>query len=135
MIFDLSVGNAGPTSEPRLMADTARAADELGFRALWASDHLLPPRAQANFARVFEPLSALSYLAAVTSRIRLGTSVIVAPMRDPFLLAKQAARLDHFSNGRLILGMGVGWSAEEYANVHADFHHRGARMDEMIALF
>ncbi|HEX8968033.1 MAG TPA: TIGR03619 family F420-dependent LLM class oxidoreductase, partial [Chloroflexota bacterium] len=77
----------------------------------------------------------LAYIASITGRIRLGTSVLVLPMRNPFVVAKQAATLDALSGGRLILGIGVGWSAEEFANVHAEFHDRGARLEESIRLF
>src|SRR3954454_8923289 len=136
MIFDCSLGNAGAASaDPRAIGDTARLAEELGFRALWTSDHLLAPSTLPQFSRVFEPLIVLAHVAAVTSRIRLGTSVIVFPMRSPFVVAKQAATLDVLSDGRLILGIGVGSFGEEYVNVHSDFHTRGRRMDEMIALF
>jgi|SRR5579864_3848868 len=135
MIFDVSLGNGGPHATAELMADTARAADELGFRALWASDHLLAPSSMPQFTHVYEPLSVLSYLAAITQSVLLGTSVIVLPMRSPFVVAKQAATLDLLSHGRLILGIGVGSYGEEYVNVHSDFHNRGARMDEMIRLF
>jgi probable F420-dependent oxidoreductase len=135
VIFDVSLGNFGANADPRAMVGTARAADELGFRALWTADHLLAPSSEPQYARVFEPFISLAYVASLTQRVRLGTSVIVAPMRNPFVIAKQAATLDVLSNGRLILGIGVGRIAEEYANVHADFHTRGARMDEMIRLF
>src|ERR1044071_3276411 len=135
MIFDCSLGTAGAAGEAGGIREAALAADEFGFRALWCSDHLLAPGSQPQFARVFEPLVVLSYVAAITSRIRLGTSVIVLPMRSPFVVAKQAATLDQLCNGRLILGIGVGSFGEEYVNVHSDFHTRGRRMDEMIALF
>jgi probable F420-dependent oxidoreductase len=135
MIFDVSLGNGAADSDPQLMVETARAADDLGFRALWTSDHLLAPSTLPQFARVFEPLVVLAHLAAVTSRIRLGTSVIVLPMRSPFVVAKQAATLDQLANGRLILGIGVGSYGDEYTNVHADFLTRGARLDEAIRLF
>jgi probable F420-dependent oxidoreductase len=135
MIFDVSIGNSGPHATPQLLADTARAADELGFRAIWTSDHLLAPSTLPQFSRVFEPLTVLSYVAALTRRVLLGTSVIVLPMRSPFAVAKQAASLDLLSGGRLVLGIGVGSFPEEYVNVHADFRTRGARIDEMIALF
>src|SRR5439155_20003126 len=104
MIFDVSLGNGAADSDPRLMVETAHAADELGFRALWTSDHLLAPSTLPQFSRVFEPLVLLGHLAAVTNRIRLGTSVIVLPMRSPFAVAKQAATLDVLCGGRLILG-------------------------------
>src|SRR5438105_1536194 len=135
MIFDAALGNFGANADPRAMAETACAADDLGFRALWTADHLLPPSSQPQFARVFEPLTCLAYVASITQRVRLGSSVIVLPMRNPFVVAKQAATLDALSGGRLILGIGVGWSAEEYANVGADFRTRGKRMEETIALF
>ena len=135
MIFDVSLGNGGPHGDPRLFVETARAAEDLGFRALWTSDHLLAPSTLPQFARVFEPLMVLAHVAAVTSRIRLGTSVIVLPMRSPFVVAKQAATLDQLCGGRLILGIGVGSYGDEYVNVHADFHTRGARLDESIRLF
>jgi probable F420-dependent oxidoreductase len=135
MIFDVSLGNGGPHASPQLMADTARLADNLGYRAIWTFDHLLAPSTLPQFSRVFEPLTVLSYVAAITSRVLLGTSVVVLPMRSPFVVAKQAATLDVMSGGRVVLGIGVGSFAEEYANVHADFRNRGARMDEMIALF
>jgi probable F420-dependent oxidoreductase len=135
MIFDASLGNSGAAAEAAAMGETARAADELGFRALWTSDHLLAPSTLPQFARVFEPLMSLAFVASITQRVRLGTSVIVLPMRSPFVVAKQAATLDVLSNGRLILGIGVGSFADEYTNVHADFRTRGARIDEMIALF
>jgi probable F420-dependent oxidoreductase len=135
MIFDVSLGNGGPHATPELMADTARAADELGFRAIWTFDHLLAPSSLPQFSRVFEPLIVLSHLSAITSRVLLGTSVIVLPMRSPFVVAKQAATLDLLSKGRFVLGIGVGSFGEEYVNVHADFGTRGRRMDEMIALF
>jgi probable F420-dependent oxidoreductase len=135
VIFDTSLGNFGAHAGTQAMSEAAREADELGFRALWSADHLLPPTSAPQFGRVFEPLVSLAYVAAITERIRLGTSVIVLPMRNPFVVAKQAATLDALSDGRLILGIGVGWSQEEFANVHAEFHSRGARMEEAIGLF
>lgn len=135
MIFDVSIGNSGPQASPELLADTARAADDLGFRAIWTSDHLLAPSTLPQFARVFEPLIVLGHLSAITSRVLLGTSVVVLPMRSPFVVAKQAATLDLLSHGRFVLGIGVGSFGEEYVNVHANYGNRGARMDEMIRLF
>ena len=137
MIFDVALGNSGSPAhaDHTSLVDTARAADDLGFRALWTSDHLLAPSTLPQFSRVFEPLIVLAHVAAITQRIRLGTSVIVLPMRSPFVVAKQAATLDILAGGRLILGIGVGSFGEEYVNVHSDFKTRGKRMDEMIALF
>jgi probable F420-dependent oxidoreductase len=86
---------------------------------------------------VIEPLTLLGYLAARTGRVRLGTSVIVLGMRNPFVVAKQAATLDQLSNGRFTLGLGAGYSEPEFRNVGASgvWHTRGKRLDEAIRLF
>jgi alkanesulfonate monooxygenase SsuD/methylene tetrahydromethanopterin reductase-like flavin-dependent oxidoreductase (luciferase family) len=83
---------------------------------------------------VYEPLVTLAYLAAETSRIRLGTSVLVLPMRNPYAVAKQAATLHRLSGDRVILGIGAGWDAAEFAAVGAEFHDRGRRTDEGLAV-
>lgn len=117
------------------LVDLGVRAEELGARALWLPDHLLPPRPYGRtFGGVYEPLVTLGYLAARTRRVRLGTSVLVLPMRDPFTVAKQVATLDRLSGGRFTLGVGVGWSREEFAAVGSDFSTRGARTDEALAL-
>src|ERR1700720_4123882 len=135
MIFDASLVNAGANAEPSAFIETARAADDLGFRALWTADHLLAPSTLPQFSRVFEPLVSLAFVASITQRVRLGTSVIVLPMRSPFVVAKQVATLDVLSGGRVILGIGVGSFGEEYTNVHAEFSNRGARLEKPFALF
>lgn len=110
-------------------------AEQLGFHTAWLPDHLLPPEDYGDtYGGVYEPLITLAYLAARTSAIRLGTSVLVVPMRNPFVLAKQVATLDRLSGGRLTLGVGIGWNTTEFTAVGADFRTRGARTDEAIAL-
>jgi probable F420-dependent oxidoreductase len=84
------------------------------------------------YGTILEATITLSYVAAVTDHIRLGTSVIVLPQREPVLLAKQAATLDVLSNGRLILGVGAGWNEREFGYLGANFHDRGRRLDEYI---
>lgn len=117
------------------LIDLGVRADELGVDTVWLPDHLLPPEPYGTvFGGVYEPLVTLAYLAARTRRVRLGTSVLVSPMRDPFTLAKQVATLDRLAEGRFTLGVGVGWSREEFAAVGADFTTRGARTDEVLAL-
>jgi probable F420-dependent oxidoreductase len=83
---------------------------------------------------ILEALMTLSHLAAVTSRVTLGTEVLVLPQRQPTLVAKQVSTLDTLSGGRVRLGVGVGWQESEYAALGEDFHTRGARMDEAIRL-
>jgi probable F420-dependent oxidoreductase len=112
------------------------AAEELGFKGVMALDHLLVPREIGHrYTEVIEPLVLLGYIAGRTRSLRLGVSVIVVPMRNPFVIAKQAATLDQLSAGRFIMGVGVGWSEGEFRNVGADFHTRGARTDEAVRLF
>ena len=94
---------------------------------------LLPTSRPEPFGNVLESLTTLSYLAASTSRIRLGTGILVLPQRDPLLVAKQAATISHLSGGRLALAVGVGYIKEEYAFLRADFRNRGRLADEYIA--
>ncbi|WP_017571435.1 TIGR03619 family F420-dependent LLM class oxidoreductase [Nocardiopsis halotolerans] len=124
-----------PGMSPRALVDLGTRAEELGVDAVWLPDHLLPPAPYGpTFGGVYEPLVTLAHLAARTERIRLGTSVLVAPMRDPFVLGKQVATLDALSEGRFVLGVGTGWSREEFAAVGSDFTTRGARTDETLRL-
>ncbi len=114
----------------------ARHAEELGFADLWVSDHVVHPAAQDYPSPyLFDPLVTLSWAAAVTSRIGLGTSVLVVPMHNPLELANSLASLDVLSSGRLTIGVGAGWSAPEYAALGRDFATRGRRLDEAIDLF
>jgi len=120
------------------LAQITEVAEELGFKGVWPLDHVLVgPDLKDRYPWVIEPKTLLGYLAARTSRIRLGTSVIVLGMRNPFVVAKQAATLDLLSNGRFTLGLGAGYSEPEFRNVGASgaWHTRGKRLDEAIRLF
>jgi probable F420-dependent oxidoreductase len=120
---------------PERLVEIAVAAEEVGYGTAWLPDHLLPPAAfGTTYGGVYEPLVTLAYLAAETSRIRLGTSVLVLPMRSPYAVAKQAATLHRLSGDRVILGIGAGWDAAEFAAVGAEFHDRGRRTDEGLAV-
>ncbi|QWF82513.1 TIGR03619 family F420-dependent LLM class oxidoreductase [Amycolatopsis sp. CA-230715] len=123
------------TMDPQEPVRLAVLAEELGYETVWLPDHVLPPAEYGEvYGGVYEPLVTLSYVAAKTSRIRLGTSVLVLPLRNPFVLAKQVATVDRLSGGRVTLGVGIGWDATEFANVGAEFATRGARTDEGIRL-
>jgi probable F420-dependent oxidoreductase len=120
------------------LTEITQVAEELGFNGVWPLDHVLVgPDLKDRYPWVIEPMTLLGYLAARTSRIRLGTSVIVLGMRNPFVVAKQAATLDLLSNGRFTLGLGAGYSEPEFRNVGASgvWHTRGKRLDEAIRLF
>jgi probable F420-dependent oxidoreductase len=129
-----------PSETPNQPADEVvrlgELAEELGYHQLWAPDHPLPPFEYRDFyAGVWEPLVLLSHIAARTSRIRLATGALIPALRNPFITAKQIATLDTLSGGRLDIGVGIGFVAKEYENVGADFATRGARTDEIIALW
>ncbi|MFJ3232395.1 LLM class F420-dependent oxidoreductase [Streptomyces sp. NPDC086787] len=122
--------SAGPAD----LVGIARAADRAGFGYLACCDHVaIPRRLAAAMSTVwYDPVATLAHLAAVTERIRLLSHVAVVGLRHPLLTAKQYATLDHLSGGRLILGVGAGHVAEEFAALGADFRHRGAVLDEQI---
>ena len=94
----------------------------------------MPASMPEPYGNLIESLIALTMAATVTERVDLGTSIIVTPMREPVLLAKQLASIDAVSGGRLILGAGVGWLEDEFAYLNANFENRGARFDEGLAL-
>ena len=126
----------GRVAGPEAMARAARHAEELGFVDVWVSDHIVHPAAQSYPSPyLLDPLVALTWAAAVTDRIGLGTSVLVVPMHNPLELANALASLDVLSVGRLTVAVGVGWSEAEYAALGYDFHNRGARLDEAVDLF
>ena len=129
--------------DPVVIRDWAQAAEDLGFDRLIIYEHVLLPDAQAHPTRVFrytnrtvlhEPLVLCGFLAAATRRIGLQTGVIVAPLHQTIIPAKQAAEVDVLSGGRLRLGVGVGWMEFEFEALGRSFHNRGARLDEQMAL-
>lgn len=137
----MNVGVALPTAlEPDALADLprrlvqyARRAEALGFDSLWANEHLLTGRALYAVPRL-EPLAVLAHVATATTRVRLGTSVLILPWRQPLTLAKQAATLHYLSGERLILGVGPGWDPEAFAALGVPLRERGARTDEALAI-
>jgi probable F420-dependent oxidoreductase len=127
---------------------TARAAEELGYDSVWSGDHVvLPVESESVYPYhrggtytadplvAYDALVALALVAGCTERVELGTGVLVLPQRNPLLLAKQLASLDSLSDGRLILGAGAGWLAEEFAALAApDFELRGQVLEEWVAI-
>jgi probable F420-dependent oxidoreductase len=136
MHFGVHLPHIGRKATPALIRRAAEQAEHLGFDDVWVSEHIIVP-AGATYPPspvFYEPVLTLTWAAAATSRVRLGTSVLVLPMRHPLPLAKELATLQNLSAGRLILGAGVGWMEAEFAALGADFHQRGKRMDEGLAL-
>src|SRR5215470_12221657 len=135
MQLGIHLPHAGEQARPELIRRAAIRAEELGIDDVWVSEHIIVPRATFPRSPVFyDPVLSLTWAAAVTKRVRLGTSVLVLPMRPPVPLAKELATLHNLSEGRLILGAGVGWLEAEFAALGAPFRERGRRMDEGLAL-
>jgi probable F420-dependent oxidoreductase len=136
----------GPGAQPAVIGAVARAADQAGFATLWAGEHVvmvdrsdsrypysddgaIPISATADW---LDPFVCLTFAAAASARIRIATGVLLLPEHNPVLVAKQAASLDLLSGGRLMLGVGVGWSAEEFDALGVPFAHRGQRTLEYV---
>jgi probable F420-dependent oxidoreductase len=123
----------GRVAGPEAVTRAARHADELGFASVWVSDHLVQPAAQTYPSPYLsDPLVTLTWAAAVTERVALGTSVLVVPQHNTLELANILASLDALSGGRVIAGVGVGWSAGEFEALGYTFNDRGTRTDEAI---
>ncbi|HSE83827.1 MAG TPA: LLM class F420-dependent oxidoreductase [Thermodesulfobacteriota bacterium] len=122
--------------EPHVNIEIAKKAEELGFDSIWASDHvIMPDRYVGRFSEVFyDPFVLLASITAQTSKIRIGTSVIILPYRNPVVVAKMVATLDVLSGGRFIFGVASGWMKEEYDALGVPYHERGKRTDEYIRI-
>lgn len=135
MKYGIHLPHAGEQATPALIRRHAERAEDLGLEDVWVSEHIIVPR--DKFPRsplFFDPVLSLTWAAAVTKRVRLGTSVLVLPMRHPLPLAKELATLHNFSEGRLILGAGSGWLEPEFAALGVPFKERGRRLDEGLAM-
>ena len=139
MKFGLFSTNAYACSYPDVVAGVARAAEAAGFESLWGGEHVVlpdpqaPPSPMGPHDRILDPVIALTYCAAVTQRVRLGTGIVILPQRNPLVLAKELASLDALSSGRLIFGIGVGYLEPEFRALGAPFERRGAVTDEYLA--
>jgi probable F420-dependent oxidoreductase len=136
----------GPGAHPEVIRAVARSADSAGFATLWSGEHVVmvdrpdSPYPYASDGRIavpsdadwLDPFVTLSFAAAVTSRIRLGTGVLLLPEHNPLLVAKQAASLDVLSCGRFALGVGIGWSSEEFVALGIPFEGRARRTREYV---
>jgi probable F420-dependent oxidoreductase len=128
---------AGAWATPEYLAAFAERAEEAGYASLWTFQRLLVPEGSGMepvYHSVLDPMVALGYAAARTSRIRLGVAIINLPFISPAYLAKQATTVDVLSGGRLDLGLGIGWMPEEFAATGASMARRGARAEEYLAV-
>jgi len=135
MKIGVNVPNFGLGANPEMLRRWAQTVEGLGYDVLMVSDHVaISPDVAAQYpAPFYEPFTALAWLSAVTPRIRLGTTVLVAPYRHPLLVARMAANLSRISGERLVLGVGVGWARQEFEALDVAFDKRGSLTDEMIA--
>lgn len=153
MEFGLGIPHTGKLASPEYVRDFCQAADELGYEGLWTVDHpAIPPHSDSEYtlgsrprtmpdnavsdllAPNYEMTSTLLFVAGITRRAKLGSSVAILPLRNPVLNARMLATLDIYSGGRLLYGVGVGWLREEAEAMQMPWDHRGARADEHIAL-
>lgn len=148
MQFGINLPVSGKSASVENIIKVARWAEELGFHSLWASDHVVLPETVGSFypygrdgrwtnpadTHWLDPLLALSWAGQAAPHCMLGTNVLVAPLRNPMLLAKQLATLDVLSNGRVLLGIGAGWMEEEFNLIGVPFADRGSRTSEMVRL-
>lgn len=142
------IGICLPQLGRHVRADVVREfaikAEELGYSGLWVQDHFMYPvkpirgyggrdeMPPTQYQSVYAPLETLAFVAAVTTRVRLGTSILVAGNHWPVPLAQRLATVDQMSNGRLVVGLGVGWSVEEHSASGTDVTQRGRRMDDFV---
>jgi probable F420-dependent oxidoreductase len=147
MKFGIIFANAGPLGEPDVTTGLAHLAEEHGFESLWTVEHTVVPAGYASeypyspdgkmpggdAVAITDPLIWMAWVAAVTTRVRVATGILILPQRNPVILAKQVATLDRLSGGRVELGVGVGWLEEEFDALGVPFEDRGARTDEYIA--
>jgi probable F420-dependent oxidoreductase len=130
--------NNGPCAQPKTAAAVAKAAEQAGFESLWTGEHIIvpdpqvPPSPMAPDAPTLESCVSLTFVAAHTSKIRLGTGIIILPQRNPVVLAKELASVDVLSNGRLIFGIGIGYLKPEFEAIGAPFDHKGPRSEEYL---
>ena len=127
--------NYGDAFDPGRLASAAVAAEEAGLDSGWMTDHVLPPARHAPvYGTIAEALVTVGWLAGRTSRLRLGTSALIVPQREPLLTLKQLVTLDVLSGGRLITAVAAGWMEEEFQTLGASFGDRGRRLDEWLEL-
>lgn len=143
MRLGISLPTAGPLATTDAIAEIAEGAERIGLDSVWSFERLLSPTAGGEYdgqvvplpdeyARVFSPLEVLAFAAARTSRVSLGTSVLVALLHNPAALGRSLATLDQLSNGRMIVGLGQGWMRQEFAAAGVPPTPRGPRFSEFV---
>ena len=133
--FGVCIPNYGATGSAEGLRKVALAAEDLGYDSVWTTDHILmPTQSGTPYERILESVTTLSYLAGITSKVKLGISSLIMAMRNPVVAAKQLATVDNLSSGRLVLATSAGWNEPEFNHLGSNFHNRGKRLDENIRL-
>jgi probable F420-dependent oxidoreductase len=134
MRFGIALPNFRPLGTRQALVDMTQQAEALGYDSVWTTDIVVQTRSAADerFSCSLEALTVIAYLAALTTRVRLGISVLVLPQRSPVLVAKEVATLDYLSGGRLVLGVGAGYHEMQFRWLGAQFERRGQRLDEYL---
>jgi probable F420-dependent oxidoreductase len=127
----------GFEASPEAIVTAAKKAEGVGFDAIFVNDHIVvgDDARSAPWTNVYDPFVAMSFIAAHTTRIGVGVSVLIMPYRNPVATAKALATLDRMSGGRVTAGVGVGWNEAEFAALGVPFHERGARTNEYLRLW
>jgi probable F420-dependent oxidoreductase len=146
MDFGLMFANVGVFATPEGAEAIGRAAEDAGFESVWTVEHVIVPDGYqseypysptgkmpaAEVADIPDPLVWLTFVAAHTTTLKLGTGILILPQRSPLVVAKEVATLDKLSNGRVVLGVGAGWLEEEFDAIGVPFADRGRRLDDHI---
>ncbi len=146
MKFGIAFANTGPFADPLGALQLARAAEAAGFESIWTVEHVVVPAGYTSpypYDRsgrmpgredlpIPDPLVWLAFLASATTTLKLATGVLILPQRNPVVLAKELATLDHLSDGRMLLGIGSGWLEEEFDAIGVPFAERGRRTDDAV---
>lgn len=133
--FGICLPNYGATGSAEGLRKVALAAEELGYDSVWTTDHiLLSTQSGTPYERILESVTTLSYLAGITSKVKLGVSSLIIAMRNPVVAAKQLATVDNLSSGRIMIATSAGWNEPEFNHLGSNFHNRGKRLDENIRL-
>src|SRR5689334_732108 len=126
MKFGICVPNYGETASPEALRTIAHEAEQADCDSIWTTDHILMSKNSGTpYERILDSLATLSYLAAITDRVKLGISSLITAMRNPVVVAKQLSTIDNLSSGRLLLATSAGWNEKEFANIGSNFHNRG----------
>jgi len=132
MKIGVSLSNYGILPSRSFLKDTALEIERLELDSIWVSDHIIVPKNDAPWNRIFESVTTLGFLASITEHVQLGSSIILVPLREPLVLAKQIATLDSLSNGRVMIGVGIGWNKKEFDLLGQDFKNRSKTIAENI---